>query len=710
MKNLNKQYGVALLEVLIAFVIVTVSVVALYQLQNVYLRSEINSSAKLSALHLAESKLDDLRTFSSLSTTTSAASAGLPSYDEINNDIGGSGILPAGSAAVGNFTYDLHWAVSDAGASKEITVTVSGVNNTEQVQLSGSIARTEQVSQKRLTSSSLVENTKPVVSYAAGVAPDVISIDLDSNGTKQETTKPLPEVANNGGSIQAQFSTITYDSTNTQIQSDFNTISCSCTITGSASSSLPAYPYMTDTDLLYWKTGSSVTKQTGTVANNQPTLCSVCCTNHFDGASTENSDFINYYNQLNRNAVKNSYNGSYTSVTSGSYIDSCRLLRIDGYYKPMPDWNLVKLNVMSVSYLSDTANVAKYQEYIKYVVKAYVTLMKSSSLWGPSNDNRGVFGASTFTSTSAYTSAVDTSGIMSFSAWLTSNGYSNTSLTMVVGDTPVQLISRGIFIDFLSDEDGNNDGVIDSWINDINVNDADAMAKIPFYDINMTLLSRWSSENGSVSVANEIIKTLDSTDSAYYGVYRRGYITPISVSASGGVDITATAYQGNSSVAAYQYNNSTPEVAVSEFERDYGRSGSINVNVSSSAASDGTISIIGRVYCYDKANNGGVTDCVQGQTNYLNNIRISGTSATCQLETSGNEKAYLLYNCKVTPPATGSVVVITMSSSGFTVSPSSASLAVQVDATSPVNGACFKVYNSALDLTAHPLPTIAECP
>lgn len=149
MKNLNKQYGVALLEVLVAFVIVMVSVVALYQLHNAYMRSEISSSARLSALHLAESKLDDLRTFSSLSTTTSAASAGLPAYDGINNDAGGSGILPAGSTAVGNFIYDLHWTVTDAGASKDITVTVSGVNNTEQIQLSGSIARTEKVSQKR---------------------------------------------------------------------------------------------------------------------------------------------------------------------------------------------------------------------------------------------------------------------------------------------------------------------------------------------------------------------------------------------------------------------------------------------------------------------------------------------------------------------------------------------------------------------------------
>lgn len=63
MMYFKKQQGVALLEVLIAFVIVTVSVVALYQLQNKYIRNEIASSARLTALQIAESKLDDLRTF-----------------------------------------------------------------------------------------------------------------------------------------------------------------------------------------------------------------------------------------------------------------------------------------------------------------------------------------------------------------------------------------------------------------------------------------------------------------------------------------------------------------------------------------------------------------------------------------------------------------------------------------------------------------------
>ncbi len=514
MNILKKQHGIALLEVLIAFVIVTVSVVALYQLQNKYLRNEITTSTRLTALHIAESKLDDLRTFSGLTISGS-----LPTYDSIGDNTGGkiaAGTVSSGNANVGNYVYDLSWSVTDNGGSKDVDVTVSWNGGDDEIRLSGSIARVQKISEDRLTSSSTVEKNAPVVEYTAGVAPDVISVDVDDSGTKQETTKPLPEVANSGGSISSQFSTITYyhnpddPVSNTQVESDFNTISCSCTYTSEGSAPLSAYPYLTDTDLLYWKVGSLESKRRGVVANNQPTLCDVCCENHFDNAENEAGAFSDYYNQFNRNAEKYRYNGSsLNAVTSGGYIDSCRLLRIDGYYRPMPDWNLVKLNVMSASYLSDTENVAKYQAYIKDVVKAYVVLAKSVT-WGNSIANRDHFGVAS--------SYVDTSQIPSFQKWLQDHNYSSTNLTMALGDTPIQLIARGIFIDLLNTADVNNDDESVSSA-ELDADDPALLKKVPFYDINMTLLSRWESGGSSVSVANEAIKTLDSSDADYYGVY-----------------------------------------------------------------------------------------------------------------------------------------------------------------------------------------------
>ena len=169
----------------------------------------------------------------------------------------------------------------------------------------------------------------------------------------------------------------------------------------------------------------------------------------------------------------------------------------------------MKLNVMSASYLSDTENVAKYQAYIKDVVKAYVVLAKSVT-WGNSSENRDHFGVSL--------SYVDTSQIPSFQKWLQDHNYSSTNLTMALGDTPIQLIARGIFIDLLNTADVNNDDESVSSA-ELDADDPALLKKVPFYDINMTLLSRWEAGGSSVSVANEVIKTLDSSDADYYGVY-----------------------------------------------------------------------------------------------------------------------------------------------------------------------------------------------
>ena len=448
--NLIKQRGVGIIEVLVAFVIVATSAAALVGLQTNYMKTEDDSTARETAMHLAESTLDDLRMFDCRETSASCTD----SYQAIASNTTGQ------SVTIGKFTYNVHWVVTPTlplPARKDVQLTVSWSNNqgnNSSIIVYGHISPIVSISSgEGLSSGFSGSSMKPKVAYDPGAAPDVISVTVDTAGTKQETTKPLPEVANSGGSIASAFSTITYDTDkNTQVQSDFNTISCSCNFASNVSAYLPAYPYLTNTDMLYWKVGDSVNKRSGTVANNQPTLCSVCCANHFNNAADsgeENKEFTDYFNQLNRSAPKFRYTGSSLSeVSSGSYIDSCRLLRIDGYYRPMPDWNLVKLNIMSSSYLSNSDNLEKYQEYIHDVVVAYIESMQASGLWGTSSDNRAKLGIST--------GNVDNSDIPSFSDWLSSNDGNPTALTMTLGDTPTQLIARGIFIDLLNNAYTNN--------------------------------------------------------------------------------------------------------------------------------------------------------------------------------------------------------------------------------------------------------------
>lgn len=323
--SIFKTKGFSLLEVLIAFAIIMVSVVSLVSLHRFYIKSEANAAMLNGAIQLAQSKLDDLRTFDSI-----AAASGAVAYNDIVSNAGGT--IAATSQSVGSYTYNLSWGVTDSDLtgftipsdntvypSKDITVTVTWFdtnNNSKSLNLYGNISNITAVDSEQIENSSVASGISPKITYTPGVAPDVISIDL-GNDSKQETTKPLPEVANSGGSVVVQFSTITYDTlSNTQVLSDTSSLSCNCKFLSGSNipkSALPAKPMLID-GLLYWKTESPenyVNKSAGeSDSNQQSDLCGICCESHFDFTGTLPQDpaiytnFDRYYNKLNFPSTK----------------------------------------------------------------------------------------------------------------------------------------------------------------------------------------------------------------------------------------------------------------------------------------------------------------------------------------------------------------------------------------------------------------------
>lgn len=680
MKSFNRQNGVALLEVLIAFVIVTVSVVALFQLQNKYLQNEIASSTRLTALHLAESKLDDLRTFGSLTV-----SAGVPAYDDIINDKGGT--IASGAVSVGNFNYNLRWTSTDTDdGSKDIKVTVRWNNGNDEVNLYGSVARADRISEAKLVSTGAIKEYSPHVVYTPGVAPDIVSITLPDD-SKKETTKPLPTIKNSDkGLMNVSFETVTYKNSNTQVLDDYVTVSCDCTYTNSATALNPAEPTLTDDGLLYWKVGanSSVAKSRGTSATS--TLCNTCCQNHFDGNT---SNFDEVYNRLNIGGSKYNINGgayppTYNLATSGSYYDSCRLMRIDGYYKPLPDWNLIKLVVMSKDFLTaKAANLTNYQNYVSYVVKKYVE-------WQRTNWSSGWPAGSL--------SAVN---ILDFDTWYDANPDNNRdssgdkmALTLGVTDSSVQLISRGIFVDTLSPK----------WLNDYHKSSVD-IGKVPFYDINMTLLTRWHPNNTTNKVDNVSIIRVNNDpmadlsaakDSDYYGVYRRGILTPV---AAGSYNVTVEAYPGNSSISAYQPDAKKDEVSVSDPATFTLITGSLPVTVTGSSSK---VKVRGYVYCYDVTSKKDTTATTCAATNGkpFDLISISPTtgSVECSLENISTATAQSLYKYRVfqclVNPGTTFTATFSTTATGFT--PTSESKTIISSVTEPITyGGCITFHNSS---------------
>lgn len=693
MNNLKKYKGIALLEVLIAFVIVTVSVVALYQLQNHYLRNEITTSTRLTALHIAESKLDDLRTFGSL-----AVSSGVPAYADIGNDVGGTiadgPISSTEGVNIGNFIYDLSWTAEDDpdnSNSKNVTVTVSWNDGTDQVSLFGSVSRITRVSEDRLITSSTSGNERPIITYEPDeqdVAPTVIPIVLGDSGSIKATTRPLPDIGKNGSNTFVQFNSVTYNSSdNTQALDDYVTLSCDCSYIADGQALTPASPYITDNDLLYWKTGlpSSSSKKRGT--STKSTLCTVCCENHFDVAGSPGFDEV--YNRLNPEAEKyniiksgSDYNYSSTPVNSGNYVDSCRLMRIDGYYKPMPDWNLVKLIVMDSDFLDESnpkylANLENYQSYISYVVYTY-------ALWlhGNVRDN-----PLSVTNTSPVLS------ISSFNDWLSSgndsvnaNGDLTLNITMEANETK-QLISRGIFIDVLSQDLMSESLGLFTESGSIS---ADYLSKIPFYDVNMTKLTRWHpnkntgsiDDTSQISVTSAPMSDLNSTDE-YYGVYSRGSLTTGSTVTGDPITVTAEAFPGNSSIAAYQPDARKDEMSVgnSAYDQNNITSDPVTVAVTGTPLNRTR----GYIYCFDTAKktcNASVFDAI---TDDNSQCEIIPQKLTGKVD-------YYIYQCATNNVET---VAVTFSAPSSSYSPTSESITTTTSL-AITHGGCAVFYNNSM--------------
>ncbi|WP_412841356.1 type IV pilus modification PilV family protein, partial [Aeromonas dhakensis] len=584
--------GFGLLEILITLVLLGVGVAGLVAMSRGILGASQDGRRYEVAMRLAESKLDDFRTFNGVVSAVSPLTA----YNSIA--AGTSTVTPAD----GGGTYTLSWTVNNqywngtawqttapAGylqsypGRKVVNVTVSWSDNDGNpvsLLLAGAVSPAESLAQNQLNGGLDTSREPPQVVYTPGVAPDVISIQIDQEGRKQETSKPLPTVTSKDGTVGklVQFETVTYKPDNggntQQVLQDLASVSCSCSYGSSVNAYLPGQAILTDSNLLYWSVGSQVTKQTGILnssVKDQPTLCTSCCKNHFDGSG---SSFDQFYSPLHTNRQR--YNSSLTSVNSGDYVDACRFVRLDGYYRPLPEWNLIKVVVASADFLAKTANQTSYQNYIKYVVTTYITWQKNTLNW-----------------TANPTATPPT--ITEFADWLPANaaagGDTTTKVTMSTGTA--QLIARGIYVDVLSP----------TYLAALDLTSQDLLARVPFQDINLTMLAEWSlvplsgQLTGSVSdyvgVTNETVKTVVDLNNYYFGSYSRGYLsakksTKDASNVLQSASIKVTAYQGNSGITAS---------LISPVDQSEAKSASMPVAIDTSAQTVPTLTVSGRIEC-----------------------------------------------------------------------------------------------------------------
>lgn len=676
MNRINIHRGFSLIEVMLAFIIVAVSAAGLVKLQNSYMKQEGSSSARESAMHLAENKLDELRSFTTLATTT-----GQFAYQDIQTNVGPtvSPKFAAGNHTIGNTTYALGWTVVNSPdplpanlkyplrKDIEITVAWSDQNGSAKtLRLSSSIAASTSIGNTEGDSLGGMDDS-PQVAYAPGSAPDVVAVTIKA-GTKEETSKPLPTVYQSGDNVVVKTETITYDTeSGRKIQEDQATLSCNCSLqSGNASKKLPAYPLL-DSLGQYWGLGQSVSKSYGLNTSNQNAqspLCNICCENHFDGPS---GTFNQYYNiQLQQKPHKH-YNSSLTEVASGSYLEACRLLRVDGFYQPMPDWNLAVINVMSPDFLSDPSNQENYEKYVQSVVRAHFAWQKA-----------GRSGNFTPTSLNSW---------LSSGGNVTNGGARSTDLTLQAGST-AQLIARGVYVDLLNDETG-------QYLSQLSSTDEELLAKVPFNELNLTLLANWSLTTANQSyatVTNETVKTIVDASQNYYGTYSRGRLsalqaTPATGSVVQSIPVTANIRTSNSGI--------TSTVAISP-EDLANQSADINVRITANSGSNDKVTLQGDIKCIaEKTNqypNG--SPC----NNEWSSLSVSLSGSTCTVKKPTGSAIAGYFQCSVNR---GSVGTIILGASGFSIYPSNIQLnSTQTNPTIDGKPSSFNSLNSTLPCTA----------
>ncbi|WCH23480.1 type IV pilus modification PilV family protein [Aeromonas salmonicida] len=636
---MNRQKGFGLLEILITLVVLGVGIVGLVSMSKSALKVSQDGRRYETAMRLAESKLDEFRNFNGVMTAT----APLTAYNQITS--------ASAAVTLSGEPYSLAWTVTNQylngstwqGAApagyrlsypgrKAVTVNVGWSDSEGQshtLQLTGNISPIESLSTDQLNGGLNTARQGPKVNYTPGVAPDVISVEL-GDGNKQETSKPLPTVTSKDGQVGklVQFETVTYKpevgGNTQQVLQDMASVSCSCSYGSSLTAYLPGQVYSSASNQLYWKAGAMQNKPTGTLdssVNGQPTLCSSCCKDHFDGSG---SGFDNFYAPLNTARVR--YNSALSTVTSGKYVDACRFVRLDGFYRPLPDWNLVKVVVTTADFLAKPANQASYQKYIKYVVKTYIDWQKSTLNWTQ--------GASATLPT-----------ITDFSAWLASNAETggDTTTGITVGTGTAQLIARGIYVDVLDP----------AYLVGIDTSVTDYLTKVPFQDINLTMLAEWTmgpltlltgSAIDYAVVTNEAVKTVVDLNNYYFGSYSRGYMTAKKSTKDSSqilrdVVVRVTAYQGNSGITAS---------LVSPRDQSLALSADMEVKIDVEQQASPTMKVSGRIQCLERGKGNNNPPPEACGKNAFNNLSIStpNSGATCRVDKPQANNQPAAYLCE----------------------------------------------------------------
>lgn len=524
--------GFSLLEVLIAVVVLSVGLLALAALQGALTRSSSEAKVRGRVAAMLSTRMEDLRAhgYGSMavgpSTTTSTTAV---CGDDTNNFQTDTDWIDCAriQAAVGSITVQQVvsvWfgAASFASSNSEqnsaipqfkrvvLSATWTDANGVDHTQ---SIA--SDVSSMALTNNMIIPPEPlstptggPIVRTASPATAGVIPIALSTNEETGEgesfnaTTNPTPELvgqSNNQQIVGTRFTVLnytpsTFGNSAVILQKRFDTevVKCRCKF-GAGGPNLPPI-YQEEMWPAIWTGEGYEVYDAGTNAApgaslnsgpasgvEQSALCQECCRDHHDSGAT---DVPRFDPERESGITKFDVNpqGALVPVSdmgNGDYVDSCRLVRVDGFWRTASDvyerqHGLLPTQtvngVEAKSGLPTTAAVQAYESFVKTHLGQF----------DGSQANEANFGQSAQDAFDA-TAAFDANDINIVSAAPTDYRY---------------LHSRGLYVDYLEEKarekltEALDDSNADSPCVDIPDEEC-VLPFLPFTTVNLTELTEW---------------------------------------------------------------------------------------------------------------------------------------------------------------------------------------------------------------------------
>ncbi len=491
---LNNQKGIGIIEVMIAAVIFALGSIAIIQLQGNFFKSTGAAHSHAVAMNLAEEKLEDLRA--------------LEDFTVIDDNTGGNIactnlLLPSGASAAcatsanviaeANTEYELSWEVTDyyynvgalstvpAGniAQKDINILVTwtDADGSAQTATANTIINSASVgSGGVLVSNAGGSGEQPEVPYTPSIDDRVTPITVGTQ-SKRETLVPTSDVVD--GYSRTEFQAFTYNSNNILLrEEEFQNVACDCRFDGTSGTGTETYAaahaewntvkdtYVdVDGELVAGKVKGCVQGGGSNCDANPEPLCDVCCKDHHDISSvTRKYDPYRSSDDFHTATSGNHkhYNGT-TVVTSGQYQESCRMKRVDGFWRVYQDWNMVNFKALPITDLSSSTIKATYATYVNVIVDAHI-------------DESKVAGENLTTPpTLPATLNHNTSG-----------NYINLAATGVS-----EVSGRGVYIDFI-------DSTHLTAIQTKKAAMEDYLLHLPFYEVEVVEVANWASGDASI--------------------------------------------------------------------------------------------------------------------------------------------------------------------------------------------------------------------